>query len=71
MGRRPRPSTRFTLTSGTGKGDHKEERTEATLKATVRQVFKVIKHMEHEVWYKFRRPFYHLPDEIHFVTTRN
>ncbi|MZU15705.1 aspartate--ammonia ligase, partial [Bifidobacterium longum] len=31
----------------------KEERTVETLKATVRQIFKVIKHMEHEVWYKF------------------
>ncbi|MBA1394291.1 aspartate--ammonia ligase, partial [Lactobacillus sp. XV13L] len=30
-----------------------DERNEATLKATVRQVFKVIKHMEHEVWYKY------------------
>ena len=48
----------------------KEERTEATLKATVRQVFKVIKHMEHEVWYKFPQAVYHLPDEIHFVTTQ-
>lgn len=48
----------------------KEERNEATLKATVRQVFKVIKHMEHEVWYKFPQAVYHLPDEIHFVTTQ-
>lgn len=48
----------------------KEERTEATLKATVRQVFKVIKHMEHEVWYNFPQAVYHLPDEIHFVTTQ-
>jgi aspartate--ammonia ligase len=48
----------------------KEERTEETLRATVRQVFKVIKHMEHEVWYKFPQAVYHLPDEIHFVTTQ-
>ncbi len=48
----------------------KEERTEETLRVTVRQVFKVIKHMEHEVWYKFPQAVYHLPDEIHFVTTQ-
>ncbi|AXX65372.1 MAG: aspartate--ammonia ligase [Lactobacillus sp.] len=48
----------------------KDERNEATLKATVRQVFKVIKHMEDEVWYKYPDAVYHLPDEIHFVTTQ-
>ena len=30
----------------------REDRSEETLKSTVRQIFKVIKHMEHEVWYK-------------------
>ena len=48
----------------------KEERTEATLKQTVRTIFKVIKHMEHEVWYKFPEAVHHLPDEIHFITTQ-
>ncbi|WP_455387264.1 aspartate--ammonia ligase [Lactiplantibacillus pentosus] len=48
----------------------KEERTVETLKATVRQIFKVIKHMEHEVWYKFPQTVHHLPDEIHFMTTQ-
>ncbi|WP_353989278.1 aspartate--ammonia ligase [Pediococcus argentinicus] len=48
----------------------KEERTEETLKKTVRQIFKVMKHMEHEVWYKYPQAVYHLPDEIHFVTTQ-
>lgn len=48
----------------------KEERTEATLKATVKQIFKVIKHMEHEVWYKYPQAVHHLPDEIHFVMTQ-
>ena len=48
----------------------KEERTEETLKATVKKIFKVIKHMEHEVWYKFPQSVHHLPDEIHFVTTQ-
>lgn len=48
----------------------KEERTEETLKATVRHIFKVIKHMEHEVWYKYPQAVNHLPDEIHFITTQ-
>ncbi|WP_367297054.1 aspartate--ammonia ligase [Loigolactobacillus coryniformis] len=48
----------------------KEERTIATLQQTVRQIFKVIKHMEHEVWYKYPNAVHYLPDEIHFVTTQ-
>lgn len=48
----------------------KEDRTTETLEATVRQIFKVIKHMEHEVWYKFPEAVHHLPDEIHFVTSQ-
>ncbi|KRL94196.1 aspartate--ammonia ligase [Levilactobacillus hammesii] len=48
----------------------KDERTEETLKSTVRTIFKVIKHMEHEVWYKFPQAVHHLPDEIHFITTQ-
>ena len=31
----------------------KEERNEETLKRHVLKIFKVIKHMEHEVWYKY------------------
>lgn len=48
----------------------KEERTEETLKQTVRQIFKVIKHMEHEVWYKYPQAVHHLPDQVHFITTQ-
>ncbi|WDF83316.1 aspartate--ammonia ligase [Lacticaseibacillus pabuli] len=48
----------------------KEERTTETLKATVRQIFKVLKHMEHEVWYKYPQAVHKLPDEIRFVTTQ-
>lgn len=48
----------------------KEERTEETLKETVRTIFKVIKHMEHEVWYKYPQAVHHLPDAVHFVTTQ-
>ena len=45
----------------------KEERTYETLKATVEMIFRVIKHMEHEVWYKYPKAVYRLPEEIHFV----
>ncbi|WP_129045579.1 aspartate--ammonia ligase [Companilactobacillus metriopterae] len=48
----------------------KDERTKETLEETVREVFKVIKHMEHEVWYKFPETVHKLPDEIHFITTQ-
>lgn len=48
----------------------KEERTENVLKQHVRTIFKVIKHMEHEVWYKYPEAVNHLPDKIHFVTTQ-
>ncbi len=48
----------------------KEERSEDTLKAYVRTIFKVIKHMEHEVWYKYPQAVNHLPEEIHFITTQ-
>ncbi len=45
----------------------KSERTEETLRKTVRMIFKIIKHMEHEVWYKYPSAVYHLPDEITFI----
>ncbi|AKP67423.1 aspartate--ammonia ligase [Companilactobacillus ginsenosidimutans] len=48
----------------------REDRTKETLESTVKQIFKVIKHMEHEVWYKFPEAVHHLPDEIHFVTSQ-
>lgn len=48
----------------------KEERTVETLKKVVRKIFKIIKHMEHEVWYKYPKAVYHLPEKIHFVTTQ-
>ncbi|AVK62078.1 aspartate--ammonia ligase [Lactobacillus sp. CBA3605] len=48
----------------------KDERNLDTLKQTVKTIFKVIKHMEHEVWYKFPQAVHHLPDEIHFMTTQ-
>ena len=48
----------------------KDERNEKTLKQTVELIFKVVKHMEHEVWYKFPNAVYHLPDKIHFITSQ-
>ena len=48
----------------------KEERNTEVLKAHVEQIFKVIKHMEHEVWYKYPQAVNHLPDRIHFITSQ-
>ena len=48
----------------------KEERTEETLIETVKKIFHVIKHMQHEVWYKFPDAAAKLPKEIHFITTQ-
>ena len=47
----------------------KEERNAETLEAVVRHIFKIIKHMEHEVWYKYPQAVKRLPDDITFVTT--
>ncbi len=48
----------------------KDERTEEMLKETVRTIVKVIKHIEHEVWYKYPESVYHLPDEVFFITSQ-
>lgn len=48
----------------------KEERTETTLRKHVEEIFKVIKHMEHQVWYKYPHAVNKLPDKIHFITTQ-
>ena len=48
----------------------KEERTEETLKRHVKKIFKVINHMEHEVWYKYPHAVNRLPDKIHFFTSQ-
>ncbi|MCF0245731.1 MAG: aspartate--ammonia ligase [Ileibacterium sp.] len=48
----------------------KSERNVPVLKAHVEQIFKIIKHMEHEVWYKYPQAVNHLPDKIHFITTQ-
>lgn len=47
----------------------KEDRNIKTLEDTVKTIFKVIKHMEHEVWYKYPQAVKHLPDDIFFITS--
>ena len=47
-----------------------EERNEATLKETVRTIFKIIKHMEHEVWYKYPQAVNTLPNDLEFITAQ-
>ena len=48
----------------------KEQRTEETLKETVKTLFKIIKHMQHEVWYKYPQAVKKLPSEVVFITTQ-
>lgn len=48
----------------------KDERNETTLKETVKIIFKIIKHMEHEVWYKYPQAVKQLPDDITFITSQ-
>lgn len=48
----------------------KEERTEEMLQETVRTIFKIIKHMEHEVWYKYPQAVCHLADDVFFITSQ-
>ena len=48
----------------------KEERTEKVLEETVRTIFKIIKHMEHEVWYKYPQAVCHLADDVFFITSQ-
>jgi len=46
------------------------ERTMETLKETVRTIFKIIKHMQHEVWYRYPNAVKHLPKDITFITSQ-
>ncbi len=48
----------------------KEERTEETLKATVKQIFGAVKRLEALVAKHYPEAGYHLADEVHFVTTQ-
>ncbi len=49
----------------------RDERNEETLKETVRTIFKIIKHMEHEVWYKYPQAVKRLPDDIFFISSED
>ncbi len=48
----------------------KEERTLETLEDTVKNIFKIIKHMEHEIWYKYPQAVKRLPEDIFFITSQ-
>ncbi len=47
------------------------DRTIEYLKATVNTIYKVIKHMEHEVWYVYPNAVYHIPDELIFIDSQD
>ncbi len=47
----------------------KEQRSRETLEETVKMIFKIIKHIEHEVWYKYPDAVKRLPDHITFITS--
>lgn len=49
----------------------KKERNIETLENTAREIFKVIKHMEHEVWYKYPEAVCHLADDVFFITSED
>ena len=40
------------------------------MKDNNKKIFKVIKHMEHEVWYKYPHVVNRLPDRVHFITAQ-
>lgn len=48
----------------------KEERTEDTLKETVRKIFSAIKQVETECSERYPASTYRLPEDVHFVTTQ-
>ena len=47
----------------------REDRNEQFLEGVVRSIFRLIKHTEHEVWYRYPDAVYRLPDDIFFITT--
>lgn len=49
----------------------REERNMETLENTVRRIWKVIKHLEHQLWYKFPDAITcTLPYDVHFITSQ-
>ena len=47
-----------------------EERTDETLEKTVLEIVRIIKHMEHEVWYKYPQAVCHVSGEVTFLTSK-
>ena len=47
----------------------KEDRSLEVLEDTVQRIYTIIKHMQHEVWYKYPDACYRLPREITFITS--
>ena len=45
----------------------RDQRTPEYLRATAAEVFRIVKHMQHEVWYKYPDAFYRLPDTMHYI----
>ena len=48
----------------------KNQRNFKKLKREVDHIFKVIKHLEHDTWYKFPKAVNKLPDKIHYISTQ-
>ena len=48
----------------------KKDRNIDTLKSTVQTICKIIKHMEHQVWYKYPNSVYKIPEGVKFITTQ-
>ena len=48
----------------------KEDRNRETLEDTVRRIYMIVKHMQHEVWYKYPAAVYRLPKDITFITAQ-
>lgn len=48
-----------------------KERNFNFLKSEVEHIFKVIKHLEHDIWYKFPNASNKLPEKIHFVSSQD
>ncbi len=46
-----------------------EDRNEEFLKDVVNSIFRIIKHTEHEVWYRWPEAVYRLPEEIYYTTS--
>ena len=47
-----------------------EDRNRETLEDTVRRIYMIVKHMQHEVWYKYPAAVYRLPKDITFITAQ-